>query len=65
MITVAILAMIMFVAWIAFRGSVSVFPFLAEYVVYANWAIIVIEIILAVTFVLLVIARIRREFRNR
>ncbi len=65
MIATIIAAALVFVFWISYKGFTDIFPFLADYLVYINWAVIGLEAFLAVTFIIFVIAKIRRSFRRR
>lgn len=61
MLGIIIVMALVFVAWIAFRACVGIFPFLQEYLVYVNWSVAILEILLFVAAIVLLILYVKEK----
>ncbi len=61
MISTVISMMIVFVGWISYRACIGSFPFLAEYLVYVNWAVPILEGVLFIGLIVAIVMKLAKR----
>ncbi len=57
MIATILSMMLVFVGWISYQACIGSFPFLAEYLVYVNWAFGILEGILLIGLIVTIVMK--------